>query len=159
MEQQRTLLCSAGCPRHWQQQFLFSGFWVFVEDLFTCLLAVQNFLWKKSSFIWMPTAEREKHSEMMVFIVIVLKSEIFHSFPTQFSNSQKRRERLCWCGVDWSEALLLSKSRAQIPLKLYRAFWSCLQYLELPSNTKRAAGSKLNGRECGVWKTSNSWGC
>ncbi len=24
----------------------------------TCLLAVQNFFWKNSSFIWMPTAER-----------------------------------------------------------------------------------------------------
>lgn len=45
---------------------------------------------------------------------------------------------------------------AQIPLKLYRAFWSCLHYLELPSNTKRAAGSKLNGRECGVWMTSTA---
>lgn len=29
----------------------------------TCLQAVQNFLWKNSSFIWIPTAERKIHNE------------------------------------------------------------------------------------------------
>lgn len=35
--------------------FFMQGVWWFRR---TCLLAVQNFFWKNSSFIWMPTAER-----------------------------------------------------------------------------------------------------
>lgn len=59
--------------------------------------------------------------------------------------------------AELTEASLSGFPRAaQIPLKLYHAFWSCPQYLELPSNTKRAAGSKLDGRECGVWMTPTS---
>lgn len=83
------------------------------------------------------------------------KSEIFHSIPTKFSNIQKWHELSCLCELTKGSLSCFPRA-AQIPLKLYRAFWSCLQYLELPSNTKRAAGSKLNGRECGVWMTSTA---
>lgn len=52
----------------------------------TCLLAVQNFFWKNSSFIWMPTAERES------------------------TESQRRNNWTCACSVCWSASALWSLS-------------------------------------------------
>lgn len=57
--------------------FLMQGVWWFSR---TCLLAVQNFFWKNSSFIWMPTAERgTTHTETWwqgTFMFGALKSVI-----------------------------------------------------------------------------------
>lgn len=57
----------------------------------TCLLAVQNFFWKNSSFIWMPTAERET------------------------THSLTRSNGTCVCSVCWSVSALWSLSNRSYP--------------------------------------------
>lgn len=54
----------------------------------TCLLAVQNFFWKNSSFIWMPTAERGTiHWDIwwgMCMFRVLMHSDLYHKrhYPT-----------------------------------------------------------------------------
>ncbi len=57
----------------------------------TCLLAVQNFFWKNSSFIWMPTAERKT------------------------THSLTRSNSTCVWSVCWSASALWSLSNRSYP--------------------------------------------